>query len=109
MSKSEEMLHLEHDMSEKPELREKLEAEIKRITEAGEAENDGETLAKAAAALGYTITPEELERFNADFEKLDDEELDTVAGGGLFSDCDKFFACTKNLYFDEKPRYGEKK
>ena len=37
MSKSEELLRMERDMSEQPELREKLDAEIKRVAEAGEA------------------------------------------------------------------------
>ncbi|MBR3017813.1 MAG: hypothetical protein IKH57_12200 [Clostridia bacterium] len=84
MSKSEEMLRLERDLNEHPELREKLEAETKRIAEAGEAESDGEVMVKATTALGYTITLEELERSNADLEKLDDEELN--AAGGSWSD-----------------------
>lgn len=36
---------------------------------------------KAAAALGYTVTLEELERAAADLEKLDDDELNDVDGG----------------------------
>ena len=84
MSKSEEMLRLERDLNEQPELREKLEAETKRIAEAGEAESDGEVMVRATTALGYTITLEELERSNADLEKLDDEELN--AAGGSWSD-----------------------
>ncbi len=80
MSKSEEILRLERDLSEQPELREKLEAEMKRIAEAGEAESDGEVMVKATAALGYTITLEELERSAADLEKLDDEELKAAGG-----------------------------
>ena len=35
MGKSEELLRLERDMNEQPELREKLDAEYKRIAEAG--------------------------------------------------------------------------
>ena len=80
MSKSEELLRLERDLDEQPELREKLEAEIKRIAETKEAESDGEAMVKAAAALGYTITLEELERATADLEKLDDDELDAAGG-----------------------------
>ena len=52
MNKSKEMLRLERDLNEQPELREKLEMEIRRIAEAGEAESDGEAMVKAAAALG---------------------------------------------------------
>ncbi|MBR3019074.1 MAG: hypothetical protein IKH57_18685 [Clostridia bacterium] len=80
MGKSEEMLRLERDLDEQPEMREKLEAEIKRIAETKEAECDGEAMVKAAAALGYTITLEELERAAADLEKLDDDELETAGG-----------------------------
>ena len=80
MRKSEELLWLERDLSEHPELREKLDAEIKRIADAGEASCDGEAMVKAAAALGYTVTPEELERAAADLEKLDDDELDAAGG-----------------------------
>lgn len=53
MKKTEEMLRMERDLNESQELREKLEAEIKRIAVAKEAESDGEALLKAAAALGY--------------------------------------------------------
>ena len=80
MGKSEELQRLERDLKEQPELREKLEAEIKRIAETKEAESDGEAMVKAAAALGYTITLEELERATADLEKLDDDELDAAGG-----------------------------
>ena len=80
MSKSEELLRLERDLNEQPELQEKIDTEIRRIAEAGEAECDGEAMAKAAAALGYTITLEELERAAADLEKLDDDELDAAGG-----------------------------
>ena len=84
MRKSEELLRLERDMNEQPELREKLDAEIKCITDAGEASCDGEAMVKAAAALGYPITLEELERTTADLEKLDDDELE-ASGGNAFT------------------------
>ena len=81
MKKSEEMLRLERDMNGSQEFREKLEAEMKRIAGAGEAKSDGEVIAKAAAALGYAVTAEELERSAAELEAVDDEELSKVAGG----------------------------
>ena len=36
---------------------------------------------RAAAALGYTLTLEELERSVAEMQELDPDELDTAAGG----------------------------
>ncbi len=84
MDKSNELLRMERDLNANPELREKLDAEIRRIAGAGEAASDGEAMAKAAAALGYTITPEELERTTADLEKLDDDELE-ASGGNAFT------------------------
>ena len=86
MKKTEEMLRLERDMNGDPELREKLDAEIRRIVEAKEAESDGEAIAKAAAALGYAITAEELERSAAEMEAVDDDELDGVSGGEIGQD-----------------------
>ncbi len=38
-------------------------------------------MAKAASALGYTISAEDLERAVADMEMVDDDELDNVGGG----------------------------
>ena len=86
MSKSEEMLRLERELNGQPELREKLNAEMKRIAEAGEAVCDGEAMVKAAAALGYDVTLEELERAAADLEKLDDSELEAAGGKAANSD-----------------------
>ncbi len=82
MKKNDEILRFERDINEQPELKKKLEAEIKRIAEAGEAECDAEAMVKAAASQGYTITMEELQRSTADLEKLDIEELDAVGGFG---------------------------
>ena len=84
MDKSNELLRMERDLNGHPELRKKLDAEIRRIADAGEAQSDGEAMAKAAAALGYSITPEELERTTADLEKLDDDELE-ASGGNAFT------------------------
>lgn len=102
MGKSEEMLRMQSDMNGQPELKEKLELEIKRILEVGEAENDGEAMVKAASALGYTITLEEMERFTADSEQLDVNELDAVSGG-FFTDCTSIFVCDESYFFDGKP------
>ena len=102
MGKSEEMLRMQSDMNGQPELKEKLELEIKRILEVGEAENDGEAMVKAAAALGYTITLEEMKRFTADLEQLDINELDAVSGG-FFTDCTSVFVCDEGYFFDGKP------
>ena len=79
MSKSEELLRMERDMNEHPELREKPDAEIKGIIEAKEAESDGELMVMAAA-LGCTITIGEMERAIADPEKPDDEAPETAGG-----------------------------
>ncbi len=74
------MLRLERDLNEQPELKEKLDAESKRIAGAGAAQSDGEIFVQAASSLGYTVTLEELERAAAEIEELDPDEMD-VAGG----------------------------
>ena len=89
MSKSEELLRLERDLNEQPELREKLNAECKRIAEAGEAKSDGEVLVKAAAALGYTVSQEELERAAAAAQELDPDEMNAAAGWRISGEDEK--------------------
>ena len=55
MQKSDEILRFERDINEQPELKKKLEAEVKRIAESGEMECDAEAMVKAAASQGYTM------------------------------------------------------
>ena len=81
MSKSEELLRLENDIAAQPELKEKLEAEMRRLAEEKAVSSDGEAMAKAAEALGYAVTAEELERAAAEMESLDDDELEDMGGG----------------------------
>ena len=59
-----------------------MKAEIKRVVEAKEAKSDGEAMVKAAAAMGYTIAIEELERASAELESMEEDELDSVTGAG---------------------------
>ena len=89
MEKAEELKRFEHDLKESADLRAKLEKEIRRVFEAKEATSDGEAIAKAAAELGYTITREEMERAAADLEAVDDDELESVAGGADIEPYDK--------------------
>ena len=86
MGKSEELQRMERDLSGQPELREKLDAEIKRVVDAGEAACSEEAVAKAAASLGYEITPEELKRTVADFEELSESDMEQISGGNFFAD-----------------------
>ena len=81
MKNSEEILRMERDMNENPELLEKLKAGVRRIAEAGEAECDGEALLKAAAELGYTITLDE--------QVIDFSDISDISGS-LFPDTDEF-------------------
>ena len=81
MGKSEELQRMERDLSEQPELREKLGAEIKRIADAGEAACEEEAVAKAATSLGYKITPEELKSAAADYEELSESDMEQISGG----------------------------
>ena len=74
MGKSEELQRMERDLSGQPELREKLDAEIKRIVDTGEAACNEEAVVKAAASLGYEITPEELKHAVADSGELSESE-----------------------------------
>ena len=104
MGKSEELQRMERDLSEQPELREKLGADIKRIVDAGEATCEEEAVAKAAVSLGYKITPEDLKRAAADYKELSESDMEKISGGNFFADLEdvlrKIFADDKN----KKPR-----
>ncbi len=104
---SEELLRMQRDMDGQPELKEKLEAEISRILESGEAENEGTALVKAAAALGYAVTQGEADRFTAGLEELDTDEMAAVSGGFL-TGCTNVFVCSESYFFDGKPRIKTK-
>ena len=99
MGKSEELQRMERDLSEQPELREKLYADIKRITDTGEAACDGEAVAKAAASLGYKITPEELKRAVADSGELSESDLEQISGGNFFADLEDVL---RKIFADDK-------
>jgi predicted ribosomally synthesized peptide with nif11-like leader len=99
MSKSEELQRMERDLSEQPELREKLYADIKRITDTGEAACDGEAVAKAAASLGYKITPEELKRAVADSKELSESDMEQISAGNFFADLEEVL---RRIFADDK-------
>jgi len=75
-------------------LGEKFRAEFKRLIEEKLAANDGESVIKAAKALGFDITMADLDKAKAEAQNLDPEELDAVAGGGNDGD----FAPAKERY-----------
>ena len=102
MDKSNELLRMERDLNANPELREKLDEEIRRIAGTGEVQSVAEITVKAAAALGYAVAAGELERAAADLEKLSDDELDAAAGG-LFDDCSSVFVCSEHFLLVKRP------
>ena len=99
MDKSEELHRMERDLSGQPELREKLDAEIKRIADTGEAACSEEAVAKAAASLGYEITPEELKRAVADFGELSESDLEQISGGNFFAGLEDVL---RKIFADDK-------
>ena len=99
MGKSEELQRMERDLSGQPELREKLDAEIKRIVDAGEAACNEEAVAKAAASLGYKVTPEELKRAVADCEELSDSDMEQISAGNFFADLE---VVLRKIFADDK-------
>ena len=99
MGKSEELQRMERDLSGQPELREKLDAEIKRIAATGEAAGSEAAVAKAAASLGYKITPEELKRAVADSGELSESDLEQISGGNFFADLEDVL---RKIFADDK-------
>ena len=84
MNKTPEMIRMEADLKASETLREKFDAAMKRIAEAGEAQSDGEIFEKAAAELGYQVTAAELERLSAANEEISPDEMEQAAGGKYF-------------------------
>ena len=99
MGKSEELQRMERDLSGQPELREKLDAEIKRIVDTGEAACNEEAVAKAASSLGYKITAEELKLAVADFGELSESDLEQISGGNFFADLEDVL---RKIFADDK-------
>lgn len=99
MGKSEELQRMERDLSGQPELREKLDAEIKRIIDTGEAVCSEEAVAKAAASLGYKIAPEELKCAVADSEELSESDMEQISGGNFFADLEDVL---RKIFADDK-------
>ena len=94
MNKTPEMMRMETDLAASETLREKYEATMKRIAEAGEAKSDGEVFEKAAAELGYQVTAAELERLSAENEEISPDEMKQAAGGKEDSDGHDEFCVT---------------
>ena len=59
-------------------LRNKYEAALKKIADEKLAESDCEAMVKAAKELGFEISIDEMERYFASIQELDDEELENA-------------------------------
>lgn len=78
-----------------------MDAEIKRIVDTGEAACNEEAVVKAAASLGYKITPEELKRAVADSGELSKSDLEQISAGNFFADLEDVLR--KIFADDQKP------
>ena len=76
-----------------------FDAEIKRIADAGEAACNEEAVAKAAASLGYKITPEELKRAIADSAELSESDMEQISAGNFFADLEEVL---RRIFADDK-------
>jgi predicted ribosomally synthesized peptide with nif11-like leader len=90
---SENARKFEKDLQDSEELRNKFEAELKRIAEAQEAQSDAEAITNAAKALGYDISIPDIEKTMAESSELDQDELESVSGGAGVHWCVSDYAC----------------
>ena len=81
IEKSENIIKFEETLSKDESLRTKYEAALKKIADEKLAGSDGEAMVKAAKELGFEISIDEMERYFASIQELDDEELENAAGG----------------------------
>ena len=86
MKKSAEMMRLDRDLKNDPELAKNFKEAVKEAAQSGTCKNDIEVIALAAKSFGYEISIGEMERSAAAKEELDPEEMKQVAGGD--SECD---------------------
>ena len=77
-NKSETIKRFEEALSADERLRNKYDAALKKITDEGTAQSDGEVMVKAAKELGFEISIDEMERFFAEMREIDDNELENV-------------------------------
>lgn len=77
----EELKRFETDLKNSDELKQKLEAALKRLAEEDRAQSDGELMVIAARELGYDISIAALEKAEAEAQELDLNELEKAAGG----------------------------
>ena len=80
IEKSEGIKKFEEALSVDENLRNKYEAALKKIADEKLAGSDGEAMVKVAKELGFEINIDEMERYFAAIQELDDEELDNAAG-----------------------------
>ena len=86
MKKSKEMMRLDRDLKDNPELEKKFIEAMKEATGSGTYKNDTEVIIQVAKSFGYEISMAEMERSIAAIEEVDPEEMEQVSGGD--SDCD---------------------
>ena len=79
MSKSENIKAFEAALKDNKDLQEKYEAALKRIVENKEATGDGETLAKAAAEVGFSLTMADLERKQAETVEISSSKNSSIS------------------------------
>ena len=81
IEKSENIKKFEEALSADETLKGRYEAALKKIADEKLAGSDGEAMVKAAKELGFEISIDEMERYFAVIQELDDAELGNAAGG----------------------------
>lgn len=81
MKKSEEMMRLDRDLKNDPELAKKFKEAMREAAQTGTCKSEGELITRVAKSFGYGISMGELERTKAAKEELDPQELELAAGG----------------------------
>ncbi len=82
MGKSENIIKFEEMLKNDSNKRKAFEEELMKVESS--VKNSSEAIAKAAKAIGFDLSQDEIERNMAEKQEMPDDELDKVSGGGCW-------------------------
>ena len=101
MNSAEKINKVMQELNSSEELGKQYELKRQEAKDSGQYKSDGEVVVAALNAMGYDVTMGDFERTAASAEKLDPEELKTVAGGWCWKN-DKCAQLYNTNYEDPK-------
>lgn len=103
MAKSDNIIKFEEALRNDELKRKTFDGAYKKIMEEKSVGSNNEAVVKAAKEIGFDISIEELERYYAEKQEMNDDELDKVAGGRVVGPyCATIYECGY-VYYHKNP------